>query len=1568
MVYRHVAILFFQAVLLLFSHSGFSQCSFDVSAWQHSPSSCQSNGTIKASLSGVSVASGDIDIADAKFGITSTSTPYMQTPVANGGTITGVPPGSYTVTVYAYCRASNTWITKTSSVVQVTGSYSVPDINKIYVQAANIQPSLLCKPTGTIPVHLEGGLPPYTVTLRNIPSTYTGATVFTYPTEGMLTITDLPSGSYTVDVSDHCTYTIYDLPANVGEVIPSYALGTVTSTVSCLYSGVVPIALANGAAPYTITITSSPSSYVGSTSYTVPADGTFEIANLPVGSYTFTVSDKCYSQNLSAQVLDIPLHLSASASSGSSMCGNTGGIQLSVAGGLAPYAIHLTGFPPTYTGVDNFLHPAEGVFALPNLPVGSYTFAVTDACGTQQVSAAIAIESRPLLASLLRKTDANGCDPTGSATVRIEGGQPSYTLSLTSPAPSGYVDPSPLTLAATDALSYRLDGMPAGSYVFEVEDECGEKRELHVTIQSEPLEISVLRNIRTFDCVATGELTLAVSGGKPPYEVVMIAPATAGPYTPTNPPNGGTFVVGSLPAGTYTFAVTDACGASEQVTATISKLVTIFPLDPYAPYMLPLTPADADCKRVRINRNKNATGDLDYYWNKNADRYYEVAFVEDTNIGDSLSWVWQPVADVATVTLSRTYCEMRSQGGYLVAYLRVRGDLLSSCGIFDDRIDIKPVKTSVGTPYNQDCATGFDIKFNQPTNEDGVLCYPYSWKLINEHNVTVKSADGVANANEQVVTQIPFGKYHFEFTDAEGCSWQSDELEYYWSLEPQMSIAITPECSDYTATFTIMDVCPPYSWKLYNGASAVVASESNILSLGVNRTLPHLAYGDTYTLTVTYGNGQGVKSFTIREEQAAFHSYAIDFGSSYCLPDTAKGYIVISRTPATPAFEIGSKLRFIDGATIPAHTEITITDDHIERLYPFSPDSTQQTYQRIMAGLYKFELIDVCGNAYPLSVQYKPSNLKDFGYTLKETCIGLEVYPKGQLYLGTSPQPTYFRICEAPSGVTVSSSSVQSPQFLFLSESGHYVIQVSNDAASTSCPYDTIAVEFYKQSVSLDTEATTAYVCKEGEVGYLKVLRKGGVGPFEYELFDEGISKGWNTEGTFHYGTLGKTYTIRVKDIGCRVSFDQDIELINLSNEKVLYALSQVCFGAAIELHSLPMNSNVYSWTGPANFISLEKDPRIVDAQPENAGIYSLTVHPEGCVEPIQQSVNIDVYQPPAPVASSQAILCLNSPSKVMEAVADPFHRLKWYDSDGVSALSAAPHPDTRMVYTKQYYVSQVSDLLGCESEKVPVEVTVSDLPQPLPSATALPVCPNMFPIFTIRSPQLGYTYKAYTLAMGGVAVGEGIAIGDSLVMRSTYSVSANTTFYIETLDHNECAAPTRTAVSVEVRNPLHILTDILPSYKRGTTYKVQLESNAKSPYVYSAATPLPYGFSLYSTGLITGRVAVSERLLPDTFTVNLVDSAGCVTEKTYQLKSDPFIPQVFTPDGDGTNDHFMKGYHVVIFDRLGVIIFEGKDGWDGSYRGKPAPVDTYFYVLDYGRSDGSTGQSKGYIAVVRGR
>ncbi|MCQ2193421.1 MAG: gliding motility-associated C-terminal domain-containing protein [Paludibacteraceae bacterium] len=88
----------------------------------------------------------------------------------------------------------------------------------------------------------------------------------------------------------------------------------------------------------------------------------------------------------------------------------------------------------------------------------------------------------------------------------------------------------------------------------------------------------------------------------------------------------------------------------------------------------------------------------------------------------------------------------------------------------------------------------------------------------------------------------------------------------------------------------------------------------------------------------------------------------------------------------------------------------------------------------------------------------------------------------------------------------------------------------------------------------------------------------------------------------------------------------------------------------------------------------------------------------------------------------------------------------------------------------------------------------------------------------------------------------------------------------------------------------------------------------------------------------------------------------GCTYNREVVLPVDLYIPNTITPNGDGINDVFMKGFEVEIFDRHGERLFYGHDGWDGHLKDGSIVADTYYYVL----TDITGDIYRGYITVKK--
>ncbi|MBP6512677.1 MAG: gliding motility-associated C-terminal domain-containing protein [Bacteroidia bacterium] len=101
--------------------------------------------------------------------------------------------------------------------------------------------------------------------------------------------------------------------------------------------------------------------------------------------------------------------------------------------------------------------------------------------------------------------------------------------------------------------------------------------------------------------------------------------------------------------------------------------------------------------------------------------------------------------------------------------------------------------------------------------------------------------------------------------------------------------------------------------------------------------------------------------------------------------------------------------------------------------------------------------------------------------------------------------------------------------------------------------------------------------------------------------------------------------------------------------------------------------------------------------------------------------------------------------------------------------------------------------------------------------------------------------------------------------------------------------------------------------------------------------------------------------LYPAVYSVEITRANGCKKSKSLEVleicEPTVYIPNAFTPDGDGLNDIFRPYvnnsplFNFKIINRRGQQIFYTEDpteGWDGTYEGQDAPIGVYVYRINY--------------------
>jgi gliding motility-associated-like protein len=119
--------------------------------------------------------------------------------------------------------------------------------------------------------------------------------------------------------------------------------------------------------------------------------------------------------------------------------------------------------------------------------------------------------------------------------------------------------------------------------------------------------------------------------------------------------------------------------------------------------------------------------------------------------------------------------------------------------------------------------------------------------------------------------------------------------------------------------------------------------------------------------------------------------------------------------------------------------------------------------------------------------------------------------------------------------------------------------------------------------------------------------------------------------------------------------------------------------------------------------------------------------------------------------------------------------------------------------------------------------------------------------------------------------------------------------------------------------------------------------------------------------------------LIEGPVTVTVLNECGADSDTMWVYLEDCtatlYVPNAFTPNGDGLNDIFsaeglfIQDFSLQIFDRWGRLVYHGTDiaeGWDGTAEGMPAPPGAYAWRLYFKTEFGREGTLMGTVILHR--
>ncbi|MET1055318.1 MAG: putative Ig domain-containing protein [Pedobacter sp.] len=267
----------------------------------------------------------------------------------------------------------------------------------------------------------------------------------------------------------------------------------------------------------------------------------------------------------------------------------------------------------------------------------------------------------------------------------------------------------------------------------------------------------------------------------------------------------------------------------------------------------------------------------------------------------------------------------------------------------------------------------------------------------------------------------------------------------------------------------------------------------------------------------------------------------------------------------------------------------------------------------------------------------------------------------------------------------------------------------------------------------------------------------------------------------------------------------------------------------------------------------------------------------------------------------------------------------------------------------------------------------------PNPVVLSAQSCDGTSATLTVSNPVAGVTYNWYAAATGGNILATGTSI-------QTPAITASTSYYVEGVSGTAVSSRTMANVVLLAKLATPVVTrqsstftSITFSWNAVTgaaSYEISRNGGTTWETPSSGATGTTHlVFGLQSNEAVTLQVRAKGTTNCQTSDAGSFTSRADNGSGNQPENNDVFVPNTFTPNGDGNNDIFYAyGSSIVnatmrIYDQWGHVIFISRQmnmGWDGTYRGQPQPNGVYIYMIDIDMRDGTKLMRKGTVTLLK--
>lgn len=390
----------------------------------------------------------------------------------------------------------------------------------------------------------------------------------------------------------------------------------------------------------------------------------------------------------------------------------------------------------------------------------------------------------------------------------------------------------------------------------------------------------------------------------------------------------------------------------------------------------------------------------------------------------------------------------------------------------------------------------------------------------------------------------------------------------------------------------------------------------------------------------------------------------------------------------------------------------------------------------------------------------------------------------------------------------------------------------------------------------------------------------------------------------------------------------------------------EVCFGQEpLVLGSPPQDGYLYQWSNTQNLSNPNiANPEVVYDQPLVVPVelsFTLTVFQNGCAS--EDQLNITLLPVPEIQTNSQVSMCVGGAAQLQVSGAT---EIDWQPNDFV----ADPSAPVTWVYPPddQLYTVSVSNDFGCETVGE-VFVTVHPMPDVQFTVENDAVCaPALISFYNLTAPEFT-NFCTWNFGNGQVISSCNEQINAYYENQGSYNVSLTVT------SPEGCSA---TVTEYGFVNTIGPEADF--SYSPDPPDI----SNSRVQFINESNNAVAYFWDMGELGSFQEMNPAIDfpSAVPGIFEVCLtaIDEDGCFDQHCEEISVEAdllvYIPNAFSPNGDGINDLFypvMEGVDIVefefsIFNRRGKLVWQTSDPeskWDGSDSSREYYDDNQVYV-----------------------